>query len=74
MTDWFVYIIEKNEKLYTGITTDPPNRMRQDGAAEPLYIEDPLSKSAAASRERQLKGLSREKKLSLISGGSSQQR
>jgi predicted GIY-YIG superfamily endonuclease len=48
--------------------------MRQDGAAEPLYIEDPLSKSAAASRERQLKGLSREKKLSLISGGSSQQR
>ena len=71
MSDWFVYIIEKKQKLYTGITTDLPNRMRQHGVAEPLYIEGPLSKPAAASRERQLKGLSREKKLSLISGDSS---
>jgi predicted GIY-YIG superfamily endonuclease len=56
MDNWWVYIIEKKEKLYVGVTTDLENRMRQHGHAAPLYREGPLSKSDALKRERALKG------------------
>ena len=73
MRDWYVYIIDKTGKLYVGITTDLPNRMRQHGVTRPLYLEGPVSKAEAVKRERILKGWSHQKKLSLISGDSSQQ-
>lgn len=72
MSNWFVYIIEKKGKLYVGITTDLPNRIRQHGATEPLYQEGPMGKSEALKRERVLKGWRREKKLALIAKASSQ--
>ena len=59
------------DKLYVGITTDLENRMRQHGDTKPLYYEGPISKSAALKRERNLKGWSRKKKLSLITKSSS---
>jgi predicted GIY-YIG superfamily endonuclease len=71
MENWWVYIIEKREKLYVGITTDLPNRMRQHDVNKPLYQEGPIGKSEALKRERTLKGWSRKKKISLISGTSS---
>jgi predicted GIY-YIG superfamily endonuclease len=71
MQNWWVYIMEKREKLYVGITTDLPNRMRQHGAAKPLYQEGPLGKFEALKRERILKGWRREKKLALIKKASS---
>ena len=73
MSNWFVYIIEKKGKLYVGITTDLPNRIRQHGATEPLYQEGPMGKSEALKRERVLKSWRREKKLALIAKASSQQ-
>lgn len=73
MSKWFVYIIEKQEKLYVGITTDLYNRMRQHRQAAPLYHEGPMSKRDALKRERTLKGWTRKKKLELIEKGSSQQ-
>jgi putative endonuclease len=73
MNNWFVYIVEKREKLYVGITTDLENRMRQHAVQEPLYHEGPMSKSEALKRERVLKGWRREKKLALIAKPSSQQ-
>ena len=66
MSDWYVYIIDKAEKLYVGVTTDLENRMRQHGVTRPLYFEGPLSKAEALNRERNLKGWRREKKLALI--------
>ena len=72
MDNWWVYIIEKKEKLYVGVTTDLENRMRQHGHAAPLYRDGPLSKSDALKRERALKGWSRKKKLELIRKASSQ--
>jgi len=66
MSDWYVYIIDKAEKLYVGVTTDLENRMRQHGVTRPLYFEGPLSKAEALKRERNLKGWCREKKLALI--------
>jgi predicted GIY-YIG superfamily endonuclease len=74
MSDWYVYIIDKKGKLYVGITTGLPNRMHQHGVTRPLYFDGPMSKADALKRERNLKGWSREKKLSLISGDSSEQR
>ena len=74
MEHWYVYIIETKGKLYVGITTDLENRRRQHRVTDLLYTEGPLPKPVAASRERQLKGWSRKKKLSLISESSSQQR
>jgi predicted GIY-YIG superfamily endonuclease len=73
MNDWYVYIIDKDEKLYVGITTDLENRMRQHGVARPLFFEGPLSKAEALKRERTLKGWRREKKLTLIREFSSPQ-
>ena len=71
MQNWWFYIIEKRKRLYVGITTDLPNRMRQHGAAKPLYQEGPLGKSEALKREGILKGWRREKKLTLIDKASS---
>ena len=71
--DWWIYIVEKRDKLYVGITTDLPNRIRQHGATEPLYREGPMNKSEALKREKVLKGWRREKKLALIAKASSQQ-
>ena len=66
MDNWFVYIIDKKGKLYVGITTDLKNRMRQHSVSEPLYLEGPMPKKEALKRERNLKGWSRKKKLTLI--------
>ena len=66
MSKWFVYIIEKKGKLYVGITTDLPNRMRQHAEQMPLYQEGPMGKAEALKRERTLKGWTRKKKLALI--------
>ncbi len=63
---WYVYIINKKDFLYTGITTDLDNRMRQHGNAKPLYVEEFQDKSAAARREREIKGWRKEKKIMLI--------
>ena len=70
---WWLYIIEKKEKLYVGITTDLENRVRQHGQTAPLYHEGPMSKADALKRERTLKGWTRKKKLALIAKASSQQ-
>jgi len=71
MNNWWVYIVEKRDKLYVGITTDLPTRMLQPGVTKLLYHEGPMSKAEALKRERTLKGWSRNKKLLLISGASS---
>ena len=73
MQNWWVYIVEKRDKLYVGITTDLPNQMRQHGVTKPLYHEGPVSKAEALKRERTLKGWNRKKKLELIDKASSQQ-
>ena len=73
MDNWYVYIVDKKEKLYVGVTTDLLNRMRQHAVLEPLHAEGPMSKAEALKRERELNGWSRKKKLSLISAPSSQQ-
>ena len=73
MNNWFIYIVEKKEKLYVGVTTDLDNRMRQHRQAAPLHHEGPMSKDDALKRERTLKGWSRKKKLKLITQASSQQ-
>jgi len=59
---WFVYVILKGDKYYTGITTDLTHRMRQHGVTRPLYYEEASSGSDAARREKRIKGWSRAKK------------
>jgi putative endonuclease len=66
MDNWYVYIVDKRGKLYVGITTDLPNRLRQHGVSTPLYHEGPMPKAEALKRERQIKGWRREKKMALI--------
>ena len=73
MNNWYVYIVDKKGKLYVGITTDLPNRLRQHGVDKPLYQEGPISKSQALKRERTIKGWRRGKKLALIEKASLQQ-
>jgi len=57
---WYVYIIGKNNKFYTGITTDIKNRLRQHG--KPPLIFQELHRS----REREIKGWNRKKKMQLM--------
>ena len=72
MNNWFAYIIEKKGKLYVGITTDLPDRMRQHAVQIPLYHEGPMGKAEVLKRERTLKGWSGKKKLDFIAQASSQ--
>ncbi|MCK4752546.1 MAG: GIY-YIG nuclease family protein [Planctomycetes bacterium] len=63
---WNLYIIQKNGKYYTGITTDLKNRLRQHGNPPLLYKESFSDKHRVAHREKQIKGFSRAKKANLI--------
>jgi len=63
---WYLYIIEKNGKYYTGITTDLNNRLRQHGNPRLLYTETFSDKFQAAQREKEIKCWSRLKKHALI--------
>jgi len=71
---WWVYIIEKKNKFYVGITTDISNRLRQHGHPPLLYKECLISRDQAVAREKKIKGWSHKKKLELITKASSQQR
>ncbi|KTG29437.1 GIY-YIG nuclease family protein [Haloferax profundi] len=75
----FVYVLQCNdESLYTGYTTDVERRVAEhnagDGAkytrgrtpVELVHVEEFDSKSAAMSREYEIKQLRRQQKLSLV--------
>lgn len=62
---WYVYICNKRNKLYTGITTDLNNRMRQHSGPKIIHIEEYQNKYQAAKRERQIKGWNKQKKLNI---------
>ena len=64
-TAWYVYICDRQGQLYTGITSNLPNRMRQHKAIL-LYSETYPDKYQAAKREKVIKGWRRNKKLDLI--------
>jgi predicted GIY-YIG superfamily endonuclease len=68
---WQLYIIQKNKKFYTGITTDLKNRLRQHEKPPLLYNESFPDKFQAAQREKQIKGWSKAKKQELIAGSRS---
>jgi len=63
---WYLYIIEKSDKYYTGITTDLKNRLRQYGNLPLLYKEIFSDKYQAAKREKTIKVYSKEKKGALV--------
>ena len=78
--NWHVYIILcSDESLYTGITTDLQRRFEQHASGcgakyfrgrqpqQIVYRESGLTRSAASSREREIKNLERSGKLALIS-------
>lgn len=78
--NWIVYILQcREDKLYTGITTDIRRRFREhaEGVGSkftrsfpPLavvYTSVPMSKSNALILEAQIKAMPRDKKLALIS-------
>jgi len=79
---WYVYIAESRFKhFYTGITTNPEQRIikhnsgegsqmgREQGPFTLLYVSKEFpNKSQARLREAQIKGWTREKKKKLISG------
>ncbi len=72
MDGWWVYIIDRAGRYYTGITTDITNRMRQHHQSAPLHQEGPMARAAAVHREREIKGWSRQKKEALIAKASEQ--
>ena len=80
---WTVYILRcADDSLYTGITTDISRRVDEHNGESPkagakytrnrrpvtlVYHEQVDSRSKASKRELEIKGLSREQKLGLIS-------
>ena len=83
MKPWFVYMVEcADGSLYTGITTDLDRRVQEHNSGNastaanytrsrrPVtlrYCEQQASRSDATRRELQIKKLSREQKLQLVS-------
>lgn len=80
---YYVYMLRcADDTLYTGYTDDPERRLRVHNAGkgakytrsrlpvELVYREALGDKSAALRREREIKGLTREKKLALIAAQS----
>lgn len=79
---WYVYIAKaKTGRFYTGITTNPDNRIvahnngkgsrfaKDQGPFELVYTSPAFpDKSETRKREIQIKGWSRDKKLKLING------
>ena len=78
---WYVYILRCGDgSLYTGVTTDPEQRLnthnkgrgskyvRSRGAARVVYTEAHRNRSTASRRESVIKGWVRTKKLELIRG------
>lgn len=81
---WYLYIIRcKNGHLYTGVTTDVARRFNEHASGGPkaakylrgkgpltlMYQETLADRSRALRREIEVKKLSREGKLTLISNG-----
>jgi len=77
---WFLYIVEcKDASLYTGITTDIDRRVKEHNDRTgsksllgklpvKLVHSEPFSdRSSASKRESEIKKLSRDEKLTLIS-------
>ena len=82
MTDHYVYVIRcGDDTLYTGYTTDPERRVAEHDAGEGakytrgrtpvelVHLERFGSRSAALSREHEIKALSRPAKERLIDDG-----
>ena len=76
---WYLYILRcKDDSLYTGITTDVEKRLeahrsgkgakytRGRGPLELVYQEECGGHSDALKRELEIKGMTREEKLTLI--------
>lgn len=80
ITPWFVYLLRcRDQTLYTGITTDLNQRLHEHNHTDKgakytrgrrpvslIYSEEYPSRSLAASREYQIKKLTRLKKEQLI--------
>ena len=60
---WYVYICKKGNKLYTGITTEIANRLKQHNNPKLIHLEERATRIDAAKREKQIKGWGRDKKL-----------
>ena len=69
MTPWFVYIISKRDKYYTGITNHLQHRLKQHGVERALFVEKVATAREAARREREIKGWNRARKEALWKGG-----
>ncbi len=83
-TAWYVYILQcRDGSFYTGITVDPARRLSEHNGALPggakytacrrpvrqVYLEHAADRSAAQSREWDIKQLTRAEKKALIAGG-----
>ncbi len=82
MSDWVVYIVRCSDgSLYTGITTNVERRFEEHRSGrgakyfrgrEPVeitYTETCEGRSAASRREAEIKRMSRQEKLDLVSWG-----
>jgi predicted GIY-YIG superfamily endonuclease len=63
---WWVYIVPKGENFYVGITTDPPNRLRQHSSPTSFYLKGPLERDKAILLEKKLKRFTRLEKWDII--------
>jgi len=82
---WYLYILQcRDDSFYTGITTNIPNRLERHNSGQGakytrtrrpcrlVYYEKCSSESGARQRECEIKGWSRNRKLDLIRGFSSE--
>ena len=70
MSNWLLYILDRDGHYYVGITTDLPNRLRQHGHPPLLFQSQPMARTEAVQLEKTIKKWSRAKKENFIKANS----
>ena len=70
MSNWLLYILDRDGHYYVGITTDLPNRLRQHGHPPLLFRSQPMTRTEAVALEKTIKKWTRIKKEAFVKANS----
>jgi len=68
VSSWWVYIVPEGDEFHIGVTTDPPNRLRQHGSPVSCYLKGPLVEKEAVEIQITYRSLTIHEQRELVFG------